>query len=541
MIITYSGHGTWVEDSSGDEPDVGKVVTFYSYKGGTGRSMALANLACLLVSETKGDILMVDWDLEAPGLHHYFPISSNKSTAKSRGKGRSVEESDEGPGLIELMTALAVATPKRRPAFQTDLEARAEKTLNEIDIQAYIRKTRIPNLHLLKAGRFDASYPSRVNTFQWEALYLRSPELMRMLAERLANGYRYVLVDSRTGLTDISNICTSLMPELLVVVFTPNRQSLTGMEDMIRRATSYRRQSGDLRPLLVYPLPSRIDPEREQLRLLWRHGDKKQAIPGYQPLFEGLLKDVYRLDTCSLEMYCKEVFIPHSPDIAFGEEISVLNKGKGDRYSLERNYRAFFEWFGDSVSAWDDPEVARKYRELAALEAQVETTAMEQERNVEARIDYINLLKEVLKRYQALKGEDALSALAVQTRLASALWRQGDLAGARLLEEKVLAVHRRELGEEHPDTLTSMNNLTGTLRDQGDLAGARALQEKVLEGSRRMLGENHPDTLKALSQLLLIAQEAGDTKTVVALSQILAEGVEKSGRQDHIPRHRQHE
>ena len=26
----------------------GKIVTFYSYKGGTGRSMALANTACML-------------------------------------------------------------------------------------------------------------------------------------------------------------------------------------------------------------------------------------------------------------------------------------------------------------------------------------------------------------------------------------------------------------------------------------------------------------------------------------------------------------
>jgi hypothetical protein len=40
-----------------------------------------------------------------------------------------------------------------------------------------------------------------------------------------------VLIDSRTGLTDIRGICTMLMPEKLVVVFTPNRQSLTGVID----------------------------------------------------------------------------------------------------------------------------------------------------------------------------------------------------------------------------------------------------------------------------------------------------------------------
>jgi MinD-like ATPase involved in chromosome partitioning or flagellar assembly len=48
----------------------GQVITFYSFKGGTGRSMALANVASLL-AQRPGDgrsALMVDWDLEAPGL-----------------------------------------------------------------------------------------------------------------------------------------------------------------------------------------------------------------------------------------------------------------------------------------------------------------------------------------------------------------------------------------------------------------------------------------------------------------------------------------
>ena len=44
------------------------VYTFYSYKGGVGRSMALANLAVLLAREHGHDVIVVDWDLEAPGL-----------------------------------------------------------------------------------------------------------------------------------------------------------------------------------------------------------------------------------------------------------------------------------------------------------------------------------------------------------------------------------------------------------------------------------------------------------------------------------------
>ncbi len=37
-------------DSSGTDKRPGKIVTFYSYKGGTGSSMALANAAWLLAA-----------------------------------------------------------------------------------------------------------------------------------------------------------------------------------------------------------------------------------------------------------------------------------------------------------------------------------------------------------------------------------------------------------------------------------------------------------------------------------------------------------
>jgi len=51
---------------------MGEIITFYSYKGGTGRTMALANTACLLAEQTRGKVLVIDWDLEAPGLFSYF-------------------------------------------------------------------------------------------------------------------------------------------------------------------------------------------------------------------------------------------------------------------------------------------------------------------------------------------------------------------------------------------------------------------------------------------------------------------------------------
>ena len=68
-----------------EAPRGGKIVTFYSYKGGTGRSMALANVAWVLASSGKR-VLAIDWDLEAPGLHRYFePFLADKSLERSTG------------------------------------------------------------------------------------------------------------------------------------------------------------------------------------------------------------------------------------------------------------------------------------------------------------------------------------------------------------------------------------------------------------------------------------------------------------------------
>ena len=64
---------------------MGQIITFYSYKGGTGRTMAIANVAYLL-TEWGYKVLIVDWDLEAPGIEHFFSKFINvEKTAKIKG------------------------------------------------------------------------------------------------------------------------------------------------------------------------------------------------------------------------------------------------------------------------------------------------------------------------------------------------------------------------------------------------------------------------------------------------------------------------
>jgi tetratricopeptide (TPR) repeat protein len=306
--------------------------------------MALANIACLLAKNypQKKGVVMIDWDLEAPGLHRFFRDHFFQSPS----------DSAQQPGLIDLF--LRIDEKTRSKDFTDEDEANA--LFDEIDIESYILPLKIPKLFLLKAGSFDDEYSKRVSSFQWDRLFSVVPWVMRAFAARLAETYQFVLIDSRTGFTDISGICTALIPNKLVVVFTPNHQNMLGAVDQVRLATTYRAQSDDLRPLGVFPLVSRIEIAERELHERWRYGDISanslyqlplfelppiEEFTGYQPMFESLFKEIYGLPECDLEEYFNEIQIQHIPRYAYGEEIAVLIEKREDRLSLSRSYEGF--------------------------------------------------------------------------------------------------------------------------------------------------------------------------------------------------------
>src|SRR5436190_7243779 len=74
---------------------MGTLITFYSYKGGVGRTMALANIATLLATWGK-KVLVVDWDLEAPGVEHFLVAP-----------GAELNAAQARRDLIDLLTDLS--------------------------------------------------------------------------------------------------------------------------------------------------------------------------------------------------------------------------------------------------------------------------------------------------------------------------------------------------------------------------------------------------------------------------------------------------
>jgi len=61
-----------------------KTIMFWSYKGGSGRSVAAANVAAALTKLGKR-VAIIDLDFDAPGLHHVFGADETPQFKKGKG------------------------------------------------------------------------------------------------------------------------------------------------------------------------------------------------------------------------------------------------------------------------------------------------------------------------------------------------------------------------------------------------------------------------------------------------------------------------
>jgi tetratricopeptide (TPR) repeat protein len=210
--------------------------------------MTLANIAWILASRGLR-VLVVDWDLEAPGVHRYFrPFLIDADLVASDGVIDMV---------IDYATDAVTAGPEQPDWYRkhADVTRLAVTLDHEFDGGG--------RLALLPAGRQGPSYSTRVNTFDWRGFYerLSGGAFLDAVKDRMRESYDYILVDSRTGVSDTAGICTVQLPDTLVVCFTLNDQNIDGAAGI---AASVLEQRSD--GLRVFPVPMRIEmAEKEKL------------------------------------------------------------------------------------------------------------------------------------------------------------------------------------------------------------------------------------------------------------------------------------
>jgi len=271
----------------------GSVVTFYSYKGGVGRSFALANIAVIL-AEWGARVLVVDWDIEAPGLDHYFGPYLKTAPAA---------------GVLDFLADCQGNTPRSWDAYATRIDLPDEKR----------------GLHFMPAsGGSGIDYTRLLQDLDWDELYREHALGARLEELRAAwvDAFDVVLVDSRTGITDFSGLSTVQLPDILAFLFTANRQSLEGCVDVTRRAMAARQGLAVDRPaLLPLPIPARFEQREEYDRAqAWR----KRFAHDLEPFFQIWAPP----DSDPLKLV-DLLTIPYVPRWTFGEEIAALLEPAG--------------------------------------------------------------------------------------------------------------------------------------------------------------------------------------------------------------------
>ena len=115
-------------------------------------------------------------------------------------------------------------------------------------------------LNYLSSGKSNGDYQTTLSALDWENFYdnLHGGQFFDTLRALMTRNYDYVLIDSRTGLSDVADICTVHLPDLVVDCFTLATQGIEGAA-MIAEMISGHNE----RPIAILPVPMRIDHTQE--------------------------------------------------------------------------------------------------------------------------------------------------------------------------------------------------------------------------------------------------------------------------------------
>jgi len=222
-----------------------ETVAFYSYKGGVGRSLLLANAARFLVTLGKG-VVALDFDFEAPGLHYKL------------GGGQASKWPLPAGGAVSYLIATAEGTDSP-PSFDDHIVS------VPIDADGWLR--------LMPAG--PAPRPRYWSALKelGDKLRLNDPSGRSFMAlldlqARIADELKpdYLLIDVRAGVTELGGLATTVLADIVVCMFVANHESLDGtltVVDAIKGTPRFANQ----RPVRVVPVLARTNaklPEDER-------------------------------------------------------------------------------------------------------------------------------------------------------------------------------------------------------------------------------------------------------------------------------------
>jgi MinD-like ATPase involved in chromosome partitioning or flagellar assembly len=292
-----------------------ETITFYSYKGGVGRTLALANIAMYL-RRFGLNVCLLDFDLEAPGLHYKFTPNLKPDDIKS--------------GLLDYI-------------HEFTQERNMPKDFVPLSIEIAPETERCGSIRLIPAGNvLSNEYWKKLASLDWYSMFYREdsegvPFFLEM-KERIEIEFKpdFLLIDSRTGVTEMGGVCTALLPDKVVYFIVNNQENIDGARQIIKGIKKANRLPGQ-KPIEVVLVLTRIP-----------HGDKKKENQTVTNMLDILNEGI---DETENKLNVKDIFIIHSDrDLEFSEYLSFGRDAPDIETLLMLDYyRLFFGILPENV------------------------------------------------------------------------------------------------------------------------------------------------------------------------------------------------
>lgn len=448
------------------------VVGYWSYKGGTGRSLAAANTAYALSCMGK-NVVVLDTDFDAPGLMYKFKGAAFNGATKA---------GLDGDGLAAVLWHRIVLG--KDPATGPQLAHLAIR----VQFPTKPKQSKQGTIFLLPAGYIGDKYWELVGTLGFSSVFSSEhcPTLEDMLTfirgkltEEDISGFQqmvqrvplprltvnekiqalqnlifeiqetfdpqpdYLLIDLRGGITEVQGIAVRLWINKLIAVFVHNDEQMeafTGIFDKIRKLTRLL----DGRSIQIIPVLARIPPSlyrqigvdagkfmakvglsKDALCLI--HEDRHLELADEIVLLKGS-KSQYPL---LYRQLCND-YIDLAARILTSSDSSEGKRWKEEKAENQRRLRTRLridEWF-------QEEQVFALYRRLGEM-----VNVVDNARNVSFRVDTFTTLLGNLRRHveryiveMRKKGELSNGGKAFAGALALAGQKCGDHFGDSLLD-----------------------------------------------------------------------------------------------------------
>jgi cellulose biosynthesis protein BcsQ len=213
------------------------VVTFYSYKGGMGRTTSLCSYALNAALNEKKKVVIIDCDFEAPGYLNFFRLANDLRIL-----------SGETNGVVE---------------YFLDRDFSKSQSLNIDNYYIRLNKDSYPNypnqkelegldnIYIFPAGNLSENF---INTGENEETTHRDHYLQGLARldlssqDKIINGFKnlleeidrtikpdLILIDSRTGFNDIFGTTALVFSKAIVALFGSSQQTKPGLYFLLNK------------------------------------------------------------------------------------------------------------------------------------------------------------------------------------------------------------------------------------------------------------------------------------------------------------------